>query len=198
MKLYYATGACSLSPRIVAHELGLNITGIKTDLRGKKTETGDDYLKICPKGQVPALQLDNGEILTEGVAIIQYMASLVPGTKMMPEGFAKFRQLEWLNFIATELHKTYSGFFNPHSSETDKNNLREKLAHKFTALEPVLTKNTYIMGNDFTLADAYLFNVLSWSGYVKVELPKFLQDYTARVAQRPAVQSAMIAEGLAK
>jgi glutathione S-transferase len=198
MKLYYSTGACSLSPRIVAFELGLKLEGIKADLKNKKTEKGDDYLKITPKGQVPALQLDNGEVLTEGVAIVQYMASLVPGTKMMPEGFAKFRQLEWLNYITSELHKTYSGFFNPHATDTEKEHLRTKLAHKFAHLEPVLTKNTYIMGNDFTCADAYLFNVLSWSGYVKVELPKFLQDYSARVAQRPAVQDAMKAEGLSK
>ncbi|MFL5784888.1 MAG: glutathione transferase GstA [Bacteriovoracaceae bacterium] len=198
MKFYYSTGACSLSPRIVACELGLKMEGIKVDLRKKTTEKGDDYLKICPKGQVPALQLDNGEVLTEGVAIIQYMASLVPGNKLMPEGFAKFRELEWLNFIATELHKTYGGFFNPHASDTDKNHLREKLTHKFAALESALTKGTYLMGNEFTLADAYLYNVLSWSGYVNVTLPKFLQDYTARVAQRPAVQEAMKLEGLTK
>ena len=197
MKLYYATGACSLSPHIVAFELGLNLTAVKTDLRKKTLENGEDFLKISPKGQVPTLQLDNGEILTEGVAIVQYLASLVPGNKMIPEGFAKFKQLEWLNFITSELHKNYSWFFAPVSDEF-KNSIKERLATKFSHLEPALTKNTYLMGNDFTCADAYLFTVLSWSGYAKVDLPKFLQDYTARVAQRPAVQAAMKAEGLTK
>jgi glutathione S-transferase len=198
MKLYYSPGACSLSPHIVALELGLNVTPVKTDLRKKTTEAGEDFTKITPKGQVPALQLDNGDVLTEGVAIVQYLASLKPEKKLIPEGFAKFKQLEWLNFIATEVHKTYSGFFNPAATDAEKNNLREKLNSKFSYLETALSKNQYLMGNDFTCADAYLFTVLSWSGHVKVELPKFLQDYTARVAQRPAVQAAMKAEGLTK
>ncbi len=198
MKFYYSTGTCSLSPRIVAFELGLNLTPVKTNIRNKTLETGEDFLKINPKGQVPTLQLDNGEILTEGPAIVQYLASLVPGNKMIPEGFAKFHQLEWLNFVSTELHKTYSVFFDPNASEEYKGKMKERLAIKFSQIEPVLTKNTYLMGNDFTCADAYLFTVLSWSGYVKVELPKFLQDYSARIAQRPAVQQALKAEGLAK
>lgn len=198
MKLYYSAGACSLSPHIVALELGLPLEAVKTDIRGKKTEKGDDFLKISPKGQVPTLQLDNGEILTEGVAIVQYLASLKPEKKMIPEGFEKFRQLEWLNYISTELHKGYSGFFNPNSTDADKENLRANLARKFAHLEATLTKNTYLMGETFTCADAYLFTVLGWSGYAKVELPKFLQDYHARVATRPAVQAAMKAEGLTK
>lgn len=198
MKLYYSAGACSLSPHIVALELGLPLETIKTDVRAKKTEKGDDFFKITPKGQVPALQLDNGEVLTEGVAIVQYLASLKPEMKMIPEGFAKFRQLEWLNYISAELHKGYSGFFNPSATDADKDNLRANLAKKFVHLEAPLTKGTYLMGDTFTCADAYLFTVLGWSGHVKVELPKHLQDYLARVSARPAVQAAMKAEGLIK
>lgn len=198
MKLYYATGACSLSPHIVALELGLQLTPIKTDLRKKTLENGEDFLKVSPKGQVPTLQLDNGEILTEGVAIVQYLASLAPEKKLMPDGFAKFKQLEWLNFVSAELHKSYSGFFDPTSTDEFKNKLRERLAMKFSHLESTLSKNSYLMGDQFTCADAYLFTVLSWSGYAKVELPKFLSDYTARVAARPAVQAAMKSEGLTK
>ena len=198
MKLYYSAGACSLSPHIVALELGLSLETIKTDIRGKKTEKGDDFLKINPKGQVPTLQLDNGEILTEGVAIVQYLASLKPDQTLIPEGFAKFHQLEWLNYISTELHKGYSGFFNPNATDADKDHLRANLARKFAHLEAPLTKNTYLMGETFTCADAYLFTVLGWSGFVKVELPKYLQDYLGRVSNRPAVQAAMKVEGLIK
>ena len=200
MKLYYSTGTCSLSPHIVALELGLPLEPVKTDIRGKKTEKGEDFFKINPKGQVPTLQLDNGEILTEGVAIVQYLASLKPEKKMIPDGFAKFHQLEWLNFVTAELHKGYSGFFNPEATDADNDKLRSNLAKKFAYLEAPLTKGTYLMGETFTCADAYLFTVLGWSAYpmVKVELPKFLQDYQARVATRPAVQAAMKAEGLTK
>lgn len=198
MKLYYSTGTCSLSPHIVAFELGLNLTPVKTDIRKKTIETGEDFLKISPKGQVPTLQLDNGEILTEGVAIVQYLCSLVPGTKLIPEGFAKFRQLELLNFVGTEIHKTYSGFFNPSATDADKEKLREKLAMKFSHLEPALSKGQFLQGNDFTCADAYFFTTCTWAAYAKVELPKFVQDYIARVSERPAVEAAMKAEGLKK
>lgn len=200
MKLYYSPGACSLSPHIVAQELGLTIETVKTDLRSKKTEKGEDFLKISPKGQVPSLQLDNGEVLTEGVAIVQYLASLKPEKKMIPDGFEKFKQLELLNFVSTEMHKGFSGFFNPDATEGDKDKLRANLAKKFAYLEAPLTKGNFLMGDTFTCADAYLFTVLGWSAYpmVKVSLPKFLQDYHARVAARPAVQAAMKAEGLTK
>lgn len=198
MKLYYSTGACSLSPRIVAAELGLPLEAIKTDLRKKTLENGEDFLKINPKGQVPTLELDNGELLTEGVAIVQYLASLVPGNTMMPEGFARFKQLELLNFITSELHKTFSWLFDPTATDEFKQKIHERLATRFSYLEGALTKNTYLMGETFTCADAYLFNILSWADYVKVSLPPFLKDYTARVARRPAVVAAMKAEGLIK
>ncbi len=198
MKLYYSPGACSLSPHIVALELGLPVTLVKADVRKKVLENGDSFLKINPKGQVPTLQLDNGEVLTEGVAIVQYMASLKPEKKMIPEGFARFHQLEWLNFVSTEMHKSYGVFWDPTATDAEKEKGRAKLNQKFSYLEPILTRGPFLMGETFTPADAYLFTVLNWSGMVKVELPKFIQDYTARVAARPAVQAAMKAEGLLK
>jgi glutathione S-transferase len=197
MKLYYAPGACSLSPHIVAKELSLDVQTIKTDLKAKKTEKGEDFLKINPKGQVPTLQLDNGEVLTEGVAIVQYMASLAPGKKMIPEGFAKFHQLEWLNFISTELHKGFSplwGETTPDAKEKAIANLNKK----FQYLEGTLTKGQYLMGETFTAADAYAFTVLSWAAHVNVTLPKFITEYLGRVAARPAVQAALKEEGLLK
>lgn len=197
MKLYYSPGACSLSPHIVALELGLPLDIVKADVRKKVLENGESFLKVNPKGQVPTLQLDNGEILTEGVAIVQYMASLKPEKKMIPEGFAKFRQLEWLNFVSTELHKGYSPLFRE-SSEEVKDMARANLTAKFNHLEAPLANNNFLMGDTFTCADAYLFTVLSWSGHVKVELPKFLQEYLGRVSARPAVQAALKAEGLTK
>lgn len=197
MKLYYSPGACSLSPHIVAFELGLPVQTIKTDVRAKKLENGEDFFKVNPKGQVPTLQLDNGEILTEGVAIVQYMASLAPEKKIIPEGFAKFRQLEWLNFISTELHKGFSPLFGDASPEV-KEKAIGNLTKKIQLLEPTLTKGQYLMGDTFTAADAYAFTVLSWGAHVKIPMPKFAQDYLGRVAARPAVQAALKAEGLAK
>ncbi len=197
MKLYYAPGACSLSPHIVALELGLPVEAVKTDVRNKVLPNGESFLKVNPKGQVPTLQLDNGEILTEGVAIVQYLASLKPEKKMIPDGFAKFHQLEWLNFISSEVHKGYSPLFRENTEEV-KIAARSNLTMKFNYLETALTKNTFLMGDTFTCADAYLFTVLSWSGHVKLELPKFIQEYLSRVSARPAVQAAMKAEGLTK
>jgi glutathione S-transferase len=178
-------------------ELGLPVTAVKADIRKKVLENGESFLKINPKGQVPTLQLENGEILTEGVAIVQYFASLAPEKKMIPEGFAKFHQLEWLNFITTELHKGYSPLFRDNSEEV-KTSARANILSQFNYLETALAKNTYLMGDTFTCADAYLFTVLSWSAHVKIELPQFIQEYLGRVSARPAVQAAMKAEGLIK
>ncbi len=197
MRLYYSPGACSLSPHIVALELGLPVEILKADVKAKKTEKGDDLLKISSKGQVPIFQLDNGEILTEGVAIVQYMASLAPEKKLIPDGFEKFRQLEWLNFISTELHKGFSPLFGDASPE-QKEKAIANLTKKFQYLEPALTKGPFLMGAAFTAADAYAFTVLSWSKRVSVPVPKFIEDYLGRVAARPAVQAALKAEGLSK
>ncbi len=200
MKLFYSPGACSLSPHIVLKEAGLPFTLIKTDVKNKTTETGDNFLTINPKGQVPTLQLDNGEILTEGVAIVQYIASLAPQKEMIPTGAGteKFHQLEWLNFISTELHKGFSPLFSPDITPEIKTKSMENLAKKFNYLEAPLTKSTYLMGETFTAADAYLFTVCSWANYVQVPLPKYLSAYLERVATRPAVKQAMEAEGLLK
>lgn len=200
MKLYYSPGACSLSPHIVLREAGLPFTLVKTDIRKKKTEAGEDFLKINPKGQVPTLQLDNGEILTEGVAIVQYIASLVPEKNLIPHGpgLAKYHQLEWLNFITSELHKGYSPLFSPEWTDAEKEKFRGKISAKFSVLEAPLSKNTFLMGEAFTCADAYLFTVLGWSQYVKLTMPKFLNDYLERVRARPSVQEALKAEGLLK
>lgn len=198
MKLYYSPAACSLSPHIVANEAGVPITLVKTDTRKKTTETGENFLTISPKGQVPCLQLDNGEILTEGVAIVQYIASLAPEKELIPSGpgLAKFRQLELLNFISTELHKSFTPLFFPETTPEVKAKTHEILAKKFGYLEERLSKSTYLMGDNFTAADAYLFTVSGWAHYVKMPLPKFISDYCARVAARPAVKAAMQAEGL--
>lgn len=200
MKLYYSTGACSLSPHIVLKELGLPYKLVKVDMKKKETEDGQDFLKITKKGQVPALQLDSGEVLTEGVAIVQYLQSLVPEKEIIPQGpgLLKYRQLEWLNFITSELHKSWSPLFRPDSSEEEKKKTKANLASKFHHLEEPLTKGPYLMGENFTAADAYLFTVLSWSKFSQVELPAFLTEYLARVASRPAVQAALKDEGLIK
>ncbi len=197
MRLYYSPGACSLSPHIVALELGLPVETIKADLKTKKTEKGDDFLKINPKGQVPTFQLDNGEVLTEGPAIVQYMASLAPEKRLIPDGFEKFRQLEWLNFISTELHKGFSPLWGEISPEQKEKTIAN-LTKKIQLLEPALSKGQFLMGDNFTAADAYAFTVLSWAKHVNVPTPKFIQDYLGRVAARPAVQAALKAEGLLK
>ncbi|HXH74258.1 MAG TPA: glutathione transferase GstA [Bacteriovoracaceae bacterium] len=200
MKLYYSPGACSLSPHIVLREANIPFTLVKTDLKKKTTETGENFLPINPKGQVPTLQLGNGEVLTEGVAIVQYIASLVPEKELIPTGpgLIKYHQLEWLNFITAELHKGFSPLFSPVVSEDEKAKARAALLLKFNYLEAPLTKSTYLMGETFTAADAYLFTVCSWANPTKVTLPRFLTEYVARVGARPAVKAALEAEGLTK
>lgn len=198
MKLYYSPGACSLSPHIVLKELELPFTLVKVDTKKKQTENGEDFLKINPKGQVPVLELDSGEFLTEGVAIVQYLANLVPEKGLVPIGnsMEKYRLLEWLNFLTSEIHKGFSPLFAPELSEDAKQYFREKLKTKFQGLEKTLGKNNFLMGESFTVADAYLFTVANWAQYTKVEVPQFLMDYSKRVAQRSSVQAAMRDEGL--
>lgn len=197
MKLFISPGSCSLSPHIVASELGIHLELVKTDLRAKKTETGEDFTKISVKGQVPALELDNGEVLTEGVAIVQYLDSLHPEKGLIPKnGMERFRQLELLNFISTEIHKGYSPLFNPENTEEFKEKVRANLSRKFQLLEEKLTRTSYLMGENFTVADAYLFTCLRWSKNVKLELPGFLSAFVDRVAARSAVAAALKKEGL--
>lgn len=200
MKLFYKAGACSLSPHIVLREAGLDFTAEKVDLALKKTESGADYLAINPKGQVPALLLDDGSLLTEGVAIVQYLADRVPDRGLIPAAgtLSRYHAIEWLNYIATELHKGFSPLFNPKTPEEYKAFAREKLEKQFDYLDSVLAKQHFLLGNKFSVADAYLFTILRWAIGMKFDIKKHTQlsAYFDRVAARPAVDATLNAEGL--
>src|SRR6267154_1212808 len=202
MKLYYFTGACSLSPHIVALEAGLTITMVKIDAKTKKTETGADYLAVNSKGAVPALQFDDGRVLTEGPAIVQYLADQKPESGLAPRAgtFERYQLMEILNYITSEVHKGYSPLFNPKISADWKASALANLGKKFDWLSGFLGSKTFLMGTTFTVADAYLYTVLRWSEAVGIDLGKWpvLGAYRARVGQRPAVQEALKAEGLTK
>jgi glutathione S-transferase len=202
MKLFYSPGACSLSPHIVLLEAGLPFTVEKTDLKTKKTETGSDYYAINSKGAVPALQLDDGRVLTEGPAIVQYLADQKPESGLAPRAgtFERYQLMEILNYITSELHKGYSPLFNPKISADWKASAMANLGKKFDWLSGFLGSKTFLMGAAFSVADAYLFTVLRWSERVGVDLAKWpvLTAYRARVAERPKVQEALKAEGLTK
>jgi glutathione S-transferase len=200
MKLFYAPGACSLSPHIVLLEAGLPFTMEKVDLKTKKTEKGSDFATVNSKGAVPALQLDDGRVLTEGVAIVQYLADQKPDSKLAPRAgsFERYQLAELLNYISTELHKGYSPLFNPGISADWKTAVLSNLDKKFQWLTEYLGTKNFLMGDTFTVADAYLFTILGWSSHVGVDLAKYhaLNAYLARVGHRPKVQEALKAEGL--
>ncbi len=200
MKLYYSPGACSLSPHIVLAESGLAFDLEKVNLAAKKTEHGADYWKINPKGYVPTLELDNGQLLTEGPAIVQYLADLVPQKKLAaPAGtLERYRLQEWLNFISTELHKSFSPLFNPKAPDDWKSMVRELLNRRLEIVARHLEGRSYLMGEDFTVADAYLYTVLSWAKHVKLDLSSMpmLSAYMDQVAARPAVHATLVAEKL--
>jgi glutathione S-transferase len=200
LKLYFAPGACSLSPHIVLRESGLDFTLERVDLGAKKTQTGADFLKINPKGYVPTLVLEDGQVLTEGPAIVQYLADKRPATNLAPPNgsFERSRLQEMLNFITSEIHKGFSPLFNPKVPDEYKTIVRDNLFKRFDNLEAHLTGREYLVGNGFTVADAYAFTVLNWTHFVKIDLGKWpnLKAYYARIAARPKVQEAMKAEGL--
>ncbi|HLW23192.1 MAG TPA: glutathione transferase GstA [Steroidobacteraceae bacterium] len=200
MKLYYSPGACSLSPHIVLLEAGIPFSAVKTDLKSKRTESGGDYLKVNPKGSVPALELDDGQVLTEGPAIVQYLADQKPDAGLAPRfgTLERYRLMEMLNFISTELHKNFSPLFNASASEDWKKAALENLRKKFELLSSQLTSHPFLLGERFTVADAYLFTVLSWSKPLKIDLSPWptLISYLARVRERPKVQQALKEEGL--
>jgi glutathione S-transferase len=202
MKLYYAPGACSLSPHIALAEAGIAVDYVKVNLREKKTEAGDDYLKVNPKGQVPVLGLDGGGVLTEGPAIVQYIADKAPNAKLAPaNGTTERYQLqEWLNLITSELHKSFSPLFNPTMPDEAKNIFRERIGKNFAFIDGKLAGKDYLMGSQFTVADGYLFTILRWAIGQKFDLAQYknLQAYFDRVAARPKVKEAMLAEGLIK
>ena len=202
MKLYYSPGACSLSPHIALLEAGLPYDLVKVDLKAKKLENGDDYLKVNPKGQVPALGLDNGELMTEGPVIVQMIADKVAGKNLAPAiGTAeRYRLQEWLNFITTELHKNFGPMFSPVLADDAKAFFKDRVMAKFKYVDGALAGRDYLMGKQFTVADGYLFTMLSWAERMKFDLTALpnLLAYKARVAARPMVQQALTKEGLMK
>ena len=202
MRLFYASGACSLSPHIVALEAGIELRLQKVDLKSKTVAAEGDFYGINPKGYVPTLELDNGEILTEGTAIVQYLADLAPQKGLAPAAgtFERYRLQEWLGYINSELHKSYSPLFHP---ETPAQTRTERLAYlnkRYAIVEKRLERHPYLLGAAFTVADAYLFTVTNWAAHVKLDLTPFpnLRAFQERVAARPAVKAAMKAEGLIK
>lgn len=201
MKLFYSPGACSLSPHIVLREAGVSFDLVRVDLKAKKTDKGEDFLAVNPKGQVPTLQLDSGEILTEGPVIVQYVSELAPAAGLTGKAgtMARWRVLEWLNHITSELHKGFSPLFRPNTPDAYKDIARANLGAKFDALEKLVADGrAWLMGDAFTAADAYLFTVMNWGRLTGIDIARWpaLAAYHARVAARPKVQEAMAAEGL--
>lgn len=200
MKLYYSPGACSFSPHVVLHESGLPFETERVDLKAKKTASGIDYNTINPKSYVPALVMDNGELLTEGPAIVQYIADQVPEKKLAPPAgtLERYRLQEWLNYISSEIHKGFGPFFNPLASEEMKSATRGRLAKRFGFAATALEGKDYLLGDTFTVADAYLFTMLRWTPSYGIDLSPWpvLGAYFDRVAARPAVIATMKAEGL--
>lgn len=202
MKLYFSPGACSLSPHIVAQEAGLNCEIILASTKSHKLQDGTDFYSINPLGYVPFLVLDDGQTLREGPVIVQYLADQVPEKKLIPAvgTMDRYRVLEWLNFIGTELHKSFGPLFKPGTPEDYKPAVRQALRGRFEWVEQQLAGKDYLMGSQFTVADAYLFTVTGWGKFVGLDLSDLhqLQAYVARVGSRPAVQAALRAEGLLK
>ena len=199
MKLYYTPGACSQAPHIVLREAGLKFDLVQVDLAAKRTASGEDYLSINPKGAVPALGLDDRTALTENAVILQYLADQAPEAGLIPEGgMARYRLLEWVNYIATEIHKGFGPLWNPATPDAFKQTTRETLGKKFDYLQGELGDRPYITGNQFTIVDAYAFVVLNWTAMHGIALSRWpgLTAFVARVAQRPAVRAALEAEGL--
>lgn len=202
MKLYYSPGACSLSPHIVLHEAGLAFTAEMASTKTHKLKDGTDYFSINPLGYVPLLVLNDGTQLSEGPAIVQYIADQVPDKQLAPANgsMARYQLQSLLNFISTELHKGFSPLFNPATPADYKPAVTEKLLSRMAWIDGQLAGKQYLMGDTFTVADAYLFTVTGWGAYVKVDLSGFanISAHRARVAARPAVQAALRAEGLLK
>ncbi|ODU99421.1 MAG: glutathione transferase GstA [Rubrivivax sp. SCN 70-15] len=202
MKLYYSPGACSLSPHIVLQEAGLPFQAVMASTKTKKLADGTDYLTINPLGYVPLLELDDGQRLHEGPAIVQYVADRVPEKKLVPAWgtMERYRAIEWLNFISTELHKGFSPLFNPAMPEEAKTIARARLNDRLKWVDGQLEGRDYLLGSSFTVPDAYLFVVAGWGRHVGVDISglKHLSAFMARMAARPAVQAAMKAEGLLK
>lgn len=199
MKLYISPGACSMASNIALHEAGIQFEISKVDTRTKRAD-GVDFLTINPKGYVPALRLDDGQVLTENVAVLQYIADLNPAAKLAPPAgtMERYRLQEWLSFINSEIHKSFSPLFSSEATEDMKTYARNYIAKRLAYLDGALGDNKYLMGEQFTIADAYLFTVLGWGAHVGVDIGPKLKSYTDRVRARPHVIEAMTAEGLIK
>jgi len=202
MKLYLSPGACSLSPHIVFREAGLTVEIERVDNKAKKTASGDDFWSVNPLGMVPALKLDNGEVLTEGPAIVQYLADMKPESGLMPKpgSLERYRALEWLNYITSELHKQFTPLFKPNTPDEYRTIAKENVIKAFNRLDAHLAGKQYLLGDQFTVADAYLFVVSNWARFHDIDVAKWpsLKAFQDRVKARPAVQEAMKAEGLIK
>jgi glutathione S-transferase len=202
MKLYYSPGACSLSPHIALLEAGLPYDLVKVDLKAKQLENGDDYLKVNPKGQVPALGLDSGELVTEGPVIVQMIADKVSAKNLAParDSAERYKLQEWLNFITTEVHKNFGPMFSPVLADDAKAFFKDRVMGKFKYIDSQLPGRDYLMGKQFTVADGYLFTMLCWADRMKFDLSALpnLLAYKARVGARPKVQEALTKEGLMK
>lgn len=201
MKLYYSPGACSLASHIVLEELGLPYDTEKVDLKAKLTASGQDFLAVNPKGYVPALLLDSGELLTEGPAIMQYLADQAPAKQLAPANgsLERYRLQSWLTFIGTELHRNFSPFFNPAATDDWKNVARTALQRRFGYVNDQLAGRDYLLDSGYSVADVYLFVVLGWGKYIELDVSGWahLQAWQARVGARPAVRAALQVEGLA-
>ena len=200
MKLYYFPGACSIAPHIVAREAGIALDLEKVDLGSRRTATGEDYLAVNPKGYVPALRLDDGSVLTEVSALIQYLADRAPASGLIPAAgtLERYRILEWIGYISTEIHKGFGPLWNAKLAPEARAAAVTALSHRLDLVEKVLAGQPFLTGERFTVVDAYLFAVASWAPWVKLDMapwPK-LRDFVARVAARPKVQEALGAEGL--
>jgi len=204
MKLYYAPGACSLAPHIVAREAGIPLTLVKVDiLADHKTEDGADFRSINPRGYVPALRFDDGKIHTEASVLVQHLADSAPASGLMPAAGtpARLAVQEWLNFVATELHKTFSPWlWNKNTADSTKAAAKANLAACFGELDRTLAGRSYLTGETFTAADAYAFTIVNWSNFLDIDLKPYpnLSAYMVRVAARPRVRDALVAEGLVK
>jgi glutathione S-transferase len=202
MKLYYAPGSCSLASRIVACEAGLAIDYDKVDLKHRTTASGRDFIKINPKGYVPALALNDGQVLTEASVVVQFLADQVPQARLIPEpgSLDRYRVQEWLGFISTELHKGFAPLWAPATPDAARRMAVEQLHHRFGYLDRHLEGRPYLMGELFTVADAYGFAVLNWTSFHKIDISAYsrLGAYLRRIAGRPQVQQALKAEGLAR
>lgn len=200
MKLYYSPGACALASQIVLREAGLKFDMVKVDLQAKKTADGADYKKINPKGYVPALQDDSGEIYTEGAVILQRIADQAPDKKLLPKLGTKerYHAMEWLNFVSTELHKGLGAFFNKSLNDDAKASMLDKLNVRLDFLNSHLQTHSFVLGNEFSAVDAYIYNIIRWAAPLKIDITKYtaILGLMEKVGTRPSARAAVEAEGL--